>query len=958
MNGWEAPYGSGRLIVGPMPGGAAGQYLATFIWNACMTLTFSLPYRTTYGQRLVVCGSLPALGHWSLAQALPLTYDEATTRWSATVEVPTDATEVAYKYVLLFEGGGVVWEWGDNRTLALAAGPDSLTVRDFWRAPAQPENELFTAAFTQALFRRPPHQPGVATASPAPAKKGAAKGKKAAPAPVASVRFQLEAPRVDPHHQVCVLGSDPALGNWDNTHPLILSDASYPAWQAELALQNPEQELRYKYGFWDARHHAVVQLETGDDRVLPAGASQPGTLTVLDDEGFRYAAQPWRGAGVAMPVFSLRSEKGLGVGEFSDLKLLIDWAEKTGLNMVQILPINDTTATHTWVDSYPYAAISVFALHPQYLHLEGIAELKDKAARAELKQLKEELNAKDFVDYEAVMNAKWKFLKLLYKQEKSKFLADPEFQHFKTEQADWLVPYAAFSALRERFGTADFNQWPREFHAPTGLAELTDEHGPDFDEFGLHFFTQFHLDKQLRAAVDYGRRRGVVLKGDLPIGIYRHSVDAWTQPELYHMDQQAGAPPDDFSTTGQNWRFPTYNWERMAQDNYKWWRERLGHLARYFDALRIDHILGFFRIWEMPGNSVEGLLGHFAPALPLHRDEIQRRLGWFDYGRLCEPYIRWHLLEQTFGADAQAVFDEFMVADQYGAIQFKPAVSSQRLIETYVAEQLAASPEREEFLLRVRPGLYHFVNEVLFLPAGNDFYHPRITLNKTASFAELADEESRRLYDDIYVDFFFRRHEEFWREQGLVKLPAVRYATDMLICGEDLGMVPASVPGVMHQLGILGLNIQRMPSNPATEFGHPNDAPYLSVVTTGSHDMSTLRGWWEEDRVRTQRYFETTLGHWRQLAPYYCEPWVVREVLNQHLHSPAMWAVFPLQDFLGMDTNLRRANPHDEQINVPSNPQHFWKYRLHLNLEELNEAVGFNEPVRALVEASGRGPAY
>jgi 4-alpha-glucanotransferase len=929
-----------------------------------MTLRFSLPYRTTYGQRLVVCGSLPVLGHWNLAHALPLAYDEATTRWSGEVEIPAATAEVSYKYVLLFEGGGVVWEWGDNRSLALPAAPApaALAVRDFWRAPAQPDNELFTAAFTKALFRRPAPQPGIGTASPAPAKKGAAKGKKAVPAAEpapATVRFRLEAPRVDPHHQVCVLGSDPALGNWDNTNPLFLSDAAYPAWQAELALQNPDAELRYKYGLWSPERHAVVQLETGDDRVLPAGASQPGTLTVLDDEGFRYAAQPWRGAGVAMPVFSLRSEKGLGVGEFSDLKLLIDWAEKTSLNMVQILPINDTTATHTWVDSYPYAAISVFALHPQYLHLEGIAELKAKAARAELAKIKEELNAKDFVDYEAVMNAKWKFLKLLYQQEKKKFLADPEFHQFKAEQASWLIPYAAFSALRERFGTADFHEWPREFHAPTGLAQLTDEHGPDFDEFGLHFFTQFHLDKQLRAAVAYGRTKGVVLKGDLPIGIYRHSVDAWTQPELYHMDQQAGAPPDDFSTTGQNWRFPTYNWERMAQDNYQWWRERLGHLARYFDALRIDHILGFFRIWEMPENSVEGLLGHFAPALPLHRDEIQRRLGWFDYGRLCEPYIRWHLLERTFGGEAQAVFDEFMVADQYGAIQLKPPVSSQRLIESYVHEQLAAHPEREEFLLRVRPGLYHFVNEVLFLPAGNDFYHPRITLNKTASFAELADDESRRrLYDDIYVDYFFRRHEEFWREQGLIKLPAVRYATDMLICGEDLGMVPASVPGVMHQLGILGLNIQRMPSNPATEFGHPADAPYLSVVTTGSHDMSTLRGWWEEDHVRTQRYFETTLGHWRQLAPYYCEPWVVREVLQQHLASPAMWAVFPLQDFLGMDASLRRANPHDEQINVPSNPQHFWKYRLHLPLEELVEAVGFNEPVRALVEASGRGPAY
>ncbi|MGI4870379.1 MAG: 4-alpha-glucanotransferase [Janthinobacterium lividum] len=918
-----------------------------------MTLHFSLPYRTTYGQRLVVCGSLPSLGAWNLPHALPLQYDEATTRWSAEIPLAPEAATlpVQYKYVLLLEGGGVVWEWGGNRTLALPARPAArLEVRDFWRAPAQDGNELFTAAFTEALFRR-------AAPSPQPV---AGKGKKTKAAPetapaVPNVRFALAAPRVAPTQQVCVLGSDPALGAWDQGPPLLLSDAAYPTWQADVALQNPEAMVAYKYGIWDPATQTATQLETGDNRVLPP-AAVPGTLRVLHDEGFGYAAGPWRGAGVAMPVFSLRSERGLGVGEFTDLKLLMDWAVKTGLNLVQILPINDTTATHTWVDSYPYAAISVFALHPQYLHLDGIARLKDKKVATELDKLREELNAKDFVDYEAVMNGKWKFLKLLYQQEKARFLADPEFRKFKAEQGSWLIPYAAFSGLRERFGTADFQQWPQAFRAPHALEQLVDEHGPDFDEFGLHFFTQFHLDKQLREAVDYGRARQVVLKGDLPIGIYRHSVDAWTQPELYHMDQQAGAPPDDFSTTGQNWRFPTYNWERMAEDNYAWWRQRLGHLSRYFDALRIDHILGFFRIWEMPGNSVEGLLGHFSPALPLHRDEIERRLGWFNYGRLCEPYIRWHLLEARFGGEAQAVFEEFMTANQYGGIQLKPQVASQRQIETYVNEQLALHPEREEFLLRVRPGLYHFVNEVLFLPAGNDFYHPRITLNKSASYAELDGEETRRrLYDDIYVDFFFRRHEEFWREQGLVKLPPVRYATNMLIAGEDLGMVPASVPGVMHQLGILGLNIQRMPGNPATEFGHPNDAPYLSVVTTGSHDMSTLRGWWEEDRVRTQRYFETTLGHWRQLAPYYAEPWVVREVLNQHLHSPAMWAIFPLQDFLGMDTQLRRANPHDEQINVPSNPQHFWKYRLHLPLEELNDATGFNEPLRALVAESGRG---
>jgi 4-alpha-glucanotransferase len=439
-----------------------------------MTVHFSLPYRTTYGERLVVCGSLPALGHWHLAGALPLHYNEATTRWSAELLVPSEATAapITYKYVVLTEGGGVVWEWGANRTLPLdAPGYERLEVRDFWRVPAQDDNELFTAAFTKALFRRPAAAPAPPAAKVATAK--VAKGKKKAEAAVAALapaasaapnlRLRLAAPRVATAHQVCVLGSDPALGAWDQGPPVVLSDADYPYWQAEVALANPEAELHYKYGIWDAATQTVVQLETGDNRVLPAASAATGTLRVADDEGFRYAAGPWRGAGVALPVFALRSEQGLGVGEFPDLKLLVDWAEKTGLNVVQVLPINDTTATHTWVDSYPYAAISVFALHPQYLRLDAIAKLKDKKAAAELAQLRQELNARDFVDYEPVMNAKWRFLKLLYKQEKARFLADPAFHQFKAEQGAWLIPYAAFSGLRDRFGTADFHEWPRSF---------------------------------------------------------------------------------------------------------------------------------------------------------------------------------------------------------------------------------------------------------------------------------------------------------------------------------------------------------------------------------------------------------------------------------------------------------------------------------------------------------------
>ncbi|MFC7667309.1 4-alpha-glucanotransferase [Hymenobacter humi] len=667
----------------------------------CMILRFSLPYRTVFGQRLAVCGSHPDLGNWLQAAAAVMRYDEATTCWSLELTVADTAAPqtLTYKYLLLDANTGAVhWESGPNRSIACdPSRTQRLQLTDYWRAPAQPENELLTAAFTKALFRRP----AAGAAAPVPVAKGkkakAPKVDAVAPATPAAGEtvFRLLAPRVEPHYQLCILGSDPALGAWDNTKGLVLSDRDYPTWTGSITLENPTEDCLYKYAVWDTQAGHALDMEGGENRVVP-GTKDRTAARVFSDEAYRYS-DTWRGAGVALPVFAMRSEKGFGVGEFSDLKLLTDWAVQTGLKLVQILPINDTTATHTWVDSYPYAAISVFALHPQFIHLEGIAPLKDKKAAAELAQLKQEFNAKDFVDYEPVMNAKWKFLKLLYQQEKKAFLADPEYREFLVSQADWLVPYAAFSALRDRFGTADFQQWPAEFRTPQNLAQLTAETAPGYDEYGLFFFTQFYLDKQLRSAVSYARSRGVVLKGDLPIGIYRHSVDAWTQPELYHMDCQAGAPPDDFSTTGQNWRFPTYNWERMALDGYKWWKQRMGHLARYFDTLRIDHILGFFRIWEMPIESVEGLLGHFSPALPLHRHEIERRLGWFSYSRLCEPYIRWHMLQDIFQGEAQAVFDEYMYDASYGRIHFKEPVDTQRKIEAYIAQKLAAAPEHADY---------------------------------------------------------------------------------------------------------------------------------------------------------------------------------------------------------------------------------------------------------------------
>lgn len=222
----------------------------------------------------------------------------------------------------------------------------------------------------------------------------------------------------------------------------------------------------------------------------------------------------------------------------------------------------------------------------------------------------------------------------------------------------------------------------------------------------------------------------------------------------------------------------------------------------------------------------------------------------------------------------------------------------------------------------------------------------------TKSYKEL-DPGTKSVLDRLYVDFFYHRHESFWRDQAMVKLPAIKEATNMLVCGEDLGMVPECVPGVMDELGILSLEIQRMPKNSEKEFDHPADAPYLSVISTSTHDMPTIRGWWEEDQAVSQKFFNQILGH-QGGAPFYCEPWIARDVVFQHLYSPAMWAIIPIQDLLAIDGKIRRKDPLREQINVPANPTHYWRYRLHFTLEELLAENEFNRTVEGMITASGR----
>lgn len=896
-----------------------------------MKIHFYIRYNTRFGQTLWISGNCAELGDDNPEKACLLTYMNEEF-WQGAFEIdPAQCPSLSYTYILKNDEGHTTLEWANDRVLELPSrGTKEMAVVDSWNYAGFAENTFYTAPFQHVLLPK-------------------RKSKSAQKLPRSFTHeFRVKAPLLAPDEVVCLCGSTPSLGSWQ-TEDSILMQQQGSWWVARVNFTGQEFPIAYKYGIFQQEKQQFLQFEGGNNRVLYDTLSK-GRKTILHDGFARFSHTNWRGTGLAIPVFSLRSKNSFGVGEFTDLKLLADWAAATGLKLIQLLPVNDTTATHSLADSYPYAAISAFALHPMYLNLEKVAGKKDADLVSPLRKKQKQLNKQAEIDYEQVMKFKLSAARELFEANKTAFLKDQDFLAFFNRNRDWLEPYAAFCYLRDDNGTAHFLDWKTHRVFDKDLIERFVQPGTKYyHRIALHYFIQYHLHLQLQEAVAYAHKLGIIIKGDIPIGVYRFGCDAWQQPGLYHMELQAGAPPDDFAVKGQNWGFPTYNWQAMREDGYAWWRRRFEQMSDYFDAFRIDHILGFFRIWSIPMDAVEGILGRFVPAIPVSRSEFSEKGIWLDDERYCQPYINDSVLWEKFGQEADYVKKTYLDPAGNGRYTLKPELDSQRKVEAWF-DALEDSEENEGW----KNALYDLIsNVILFKDAAPDQFHFRIGMEQTISFRHLEWEQQNKL-KELYVNYFYRRQDDFWSREAMQKLPELKRATNMLICGEDLGMVPHCVPEVMEQLGILSLEIQRMPKKTGAEFFHPQDAPYLSVVTPSTHDMSTIRGWWEEDRAKTNRFFNQILGESGE-APVYCEDWVNKAIILQHLYSPAMWSIFQLQDILGMSATLRRENPMEERINIPADPKHYWRYRMHIGLEELIKATDFNEELKNHVVQSGRG---
>ena len=764
------------------------------------------------------------------------------------------------------------------------------------------------------------------------------------------IRLKVRAPQLRADERLALVGEDAVLGSWEAKKAVPMYEHNYNEWVVNIdATKLARPFMEFKFVVLDEEDDVTPLWEIGANRTVVLPPMETGDVAVYELSQATFPIHPMKCAGTLVPVFSLRSKTSFGVGDFGDLRKMIDWVALTRQRVLQILPINDTTITHTWTDSYPYSCISIFALHPQYADLTALPPLKDEKEREKYEQLRESLNALPQIDYEQVNAAKTSYLRLLFEQEGKKVMSSAAFKAFFAESKQWLAPYAQYCYLRDTNGTADYTQWAgHEVFHETDRKALESPRTKLFKDVSFFYYVQYILNTQMKAVHEYARQKGVILKGDIPIGVNRYGCDAWQEPRYFNLNGQAGAPPDDFSVNGQNWGFPTYNWDEMLKDGCLWWVRRFSNMAKFFDAYRIDHVLGFFRIWEIPVDAVHGLLGQFQPALGMTREEIEGYGLHWQEELFTQPYICDWVLDRIFKERAEEVRQKYLEPTHNGFYRMKDEYNTQRKVE----KAFAGTTDEKELWLR--DGLYALISNVLFVRDHKDAkkFHPRISAQLDLLYEALTDSE-KFVFNRLYNDYYYRRNNQFWYREAMKKLPRLVQATRMLVCAEDLGMVPDCVPWVMNELRILSLELQSMPKDPSTRFGHLSRNPYRSVCTISSHDMPTLRQWWDEDRQRTQEYYTTMLYRGDE-APHPLPGWLARDIISRHLTSPSMLCILSIQDWLAIDEKLRLPDANAERINIPANPRHYWRYRMHLNIEDLMAQTAFNENIRELIMHSGR----
>lgn len=645
-----------------------------------------------------------------------------------------------------------------------------------------------------------------------------------------------------------------------------------------------------------------------------------------------------RVAGLLLPLSALRTRNNLGIGEFGDLPLLGEWCSRVGLRLIQLLPVNDSGD-----QSSPYSTLSALALHPIHVNIASLPEMQASALSdtisKRLKQLRKQLDGAGRFSYGEILTVKMAVLREIWQSEGPSILVDPEFLSY-LESNPWVPVYAIFRTLKDRFDGRAWTEWPEEFRAPdAALIDRLWSEKATGREARFYAWLQMRLAEQFAAAAESLSAAGIALKGDIPILMNEDSADVWYHREIFDRSLTAGAPPDMFSALGQNWRFPIYDWDALAARDYHWWRLRLQEAQRYYHAFRIDHVLGFFRIWAIPATDGSGVTGVFKPQTGITDDDL-RSIG-FDEGRirwLAEPHLRGEELRSWISADL--IDRMFTRIGEEDLFLFRPDLAGEGEIESILAQ----SEAREQLVAAWRDRALTAIDQ--------DRYAVTWYFRECSRYIALGDDEKDRF--EQLVARTAIRDNELWADHGRRLLTVMQESTDMLACAEDLGVIPEAVPRVLSELGILGLRISRwahywdqpgQPLIPATDY------PELSVCAPSVHDTSTLRDWWENEEGREDL--------WRIMgaagpAPATFDPKTAGAVLAYFAAARSRIVVYQLQDLLALVSDFRIDDASQERVNVPGTYNDFnWTWRMPVPVEEMIKNAALLQGVASIAEQRG-----
>lgn len=645
-------------------------------------------------------------------------------------------------------------------------------------------------------------------------------------------------------------------------------------------------------------------------------------------------------SGTAVPLFSLYSKASIGIGEFLDLIPFARWCELCDFNIIQLLPVNDTGT-----ESSPYSARSAFALNPVFINIQsvkGSSSFEDEIIKA-----KAEFDELGKIDYYKISTWKRAILKKIFTSRYNELKSSKYLSQW-IEQNPWAKAYCVYCTLKSMNNESSWKDW-KSYQNPSAndIDKLWTKH---HKECLYHAWMQRTAEMQFTAAVTEISKMGVNIKGDIPILINEDSADAWANRNYFSMEDRAGAPPDMFSYSGQNWGFPTYRWDNIERDDFSWWKNRLHQASKFYHAYRIDHVLGFFRIWSIPQTEVTGILGRFNPCIPLTWN-VLNNAGFcretLEY--LRRPNYSANQLYDFFGDETNSIIETYFEGLPNAPHRFvlKQEFYSEKQITSCNAPQAI-----KDALLRV------YWNRI-FIPTGdeNTFYPYWYWYNQPVLYT-LPENEQQKLRELIGDNE--KAQESLWEQNATKLLSVLAKETDMLVCAEDLGAVPHCVPKVLKNLNILSLRIERWARNwdaPYSPYYDMTEYPRLSVCTTSCHDTSTLRGLWKEKDFDKNLYWSH--AHMQGQAPDELTPPTVRNILTHVFSTNSLFCIPPVQDFLALSSTLSTIEPEKERVNIPGTVGGAnWTYRLPCSVEELLSNKSLSFEIRKLVDVRKRRPMW